>query len=118
MTQGKHTPGPWVPMGKPTVGFMEVKAQPSPALRGFTKTICHMDGIGTDTKEREANARLIAAAPDMLEALQAWQSVFDALFAAGYPLHQNGKAIDHSALNVAGDMTRAAIARATGEVGR
>ena len=52
---------------------------------------------------------------NMLKTLQTWQSVFDALFAAGYPLHQNGKAINHSALNAAGDMTRAAIARATGE---
>ena len=50
-----------------------------------------------DTSEVEANARLIAAAPDLLEALQEMVRTF----AKNHPL--------------AVDVARAAIARATGE---
>ena len=59
MTQGKHTPGPWVQSGdacivgpdRKDVAYLTRNTMPNPELR--------------------ANARLIAAAPNMLEALQA-----------------------------------------------
>ena len=54
----KHTPGPWKASGVGTV---------SHATRGFW--IARL-WVGFRTKEREANARLIAAAPDMLAALE------------------------------------------------
>jgi hypothetical protein len=50
----------------------------------------------------------------MLEALRAWKGAFDALFAAGYPLMQNGAVIDHTALNEAEAKTSRAIAKIEG----
>jgi hypothetical protein len=63
-----HTSGPWVLINHPDVGLHAVMAQPHPALRGFTKEIA--DVLSGDP-EGEANARLIAAAPDLLAALDA-----------------------------------------------
>jgi hypothetical protein len=71
------TPGPWVPMGKPTIGFMMVKGQPQ-SLRGFSTTVCHMDGVDTGSREREANARLIAAAPTLAAEVLALRAERDA----------------------------------------
>ena len=61
MSEGKHTPGPW----------KVVAAAPSP--RGGTGTIyC----LNHPTSERLVhNARLIAAAPDMLAALESLLNV-------------------------------------------
>lgn len=58
-TEAKHTPGPWATDGGDTVvamGNQVVVTAPAP------------DGASFD--EMKANARLIAAAPDLLEALQ------------------------------------------------
>jgi hypothetical protein len=94
----QHTPGPWVA---------------SPAIRsGFTiDAKCDPWMIVTTSDEEgrygsietEANARLIAAAPDLLEALQALANM-----AESFPseLHK-----DHPDVIAA----RAAIAKATGE---
>jgi len=67
----KHTDGPWVLIGShPNEGFdcWWVRAQPSPALRGFTKDIAAITGPQA-SDEQAANAHLIAAAPELLEAL-------------------------------------------------
>ena len=101
----KHTPGPWIGAG-PSFGdplpryTTSIMTEWEHEDDGFIE-ICefpfhHHDG------ENEANARLIAAAPELLETLEA---VTDAL--AGHELN-NG---DVSAINKA----RAAIAKATGE---
>jgi hypothetical protein len=65
MTQ--HTPGPWQAIAATAEGGDQsdeyfIKAHPHPAMRGFTKDVAMVEG--------EANARLIAAAPDLLVALQ------------------------------------------------
>lgn len=53
----QHTPGPWY-VGEPT-GFMnQISVEPA---------ICAAHGTGDELK---ANAHLIAAAPDLLEALR------------------------------------------------
>lgn len=57
----KHTPGPWI--AKAGIGRWNVTTSAAP--RSFN--IC---SINTDREEQEANARLIAAAPDLLEALK------------------------------------------------
>jgi len=83
MNETKHTQGPWTyatHQGHTLVETVE------PA-----KTVCNVYGNTTDAKE--ANARLIAAAPEMLEALKAvtdsninrpdlvpmWKKVYDAI---------------------------------------
>lgn len=58
----KHTPGPWRVVGT-TVQAGEYRAQ-SHAI------IADCSDFNLDKKEREANAHLIAAAPEMLEALK------------------------------------------------
>ena len=66
-----HTPGPWQSIGShESEGFdcYWIKAQPSPALRGFTKEIAAV--TGPQAGEAEANACLIAAAPELLAAAQ------------------------------------------------
>ena len=83
----KHTPGPW---GHDT-------------RRVYTMDTCQLCSIATmaDSKAAAANARLIAAAPELLEALAAllWQH------------DNNGGILCGMALQDA----RAAIARATGK---
>lgn len=57
----KHTPGPWAVAN---VGWV--------ASLATDQTICGMYAVksGFDHTETDANARLIAAAPDLLEALK------------------------------------------------
>jgi hypothetical protein len=68
MSTFKHTPGPW------GVHNNEVFAGPFKRIKGgisgFRAHICEIDDLDLDgIDEIEANARLIAAAPDLLEAL-------------------------------------------------
>ena len=76
MAQDKHTPGPWRVVidddGNPLSGRPSVEASDE-----LDCAIVHSDGFiqeywrsARGDKEIHANARLIAAAPDMLEALQ------------------------------------------------
>ena len=63
----KHTPGPWhaTPaghIGSENLGFV-------PLLTPFREG-AHKDKFGNPTPEALANARLIAAAPELLEALK------------------------------------------------
>lgn len=65
MSEFKHTPGPWTqatmgPNGCPIVG--------SGAL--MVAMIAHSTNEPEQAEEAKANARLIAAAPELLEALQ------------------------------------------------
>lgn len=68
----KHTPGPW----KIIPGFSKMKVYGGEKHQGhFCIADCHQFDIANDqdaaTIEKEANARLIAAAPQMLDALEA-----------------------------------------------
>lgn len=68
MSEAKHTPGPWVWRGKD--GSLRQKGEPPYA---YGQTVLRPDyeyDSGVDTVVSEADARLIAAAPDMLEALR------------------------------------------------
>ena len=60
----KHTPGPWAHHNTPTP-FIYVNAGGLPICQIYTST-AHGQSMG----EQFANARLIAAAPELLEALQ------------------------------------------------
>jgi hypothetical protein len=68
MRESKHTPGPWI-VGRGADGLPIIHTAPdtvSPSGQGVAH-ICKR----AMCQDHEANARLIAAAPDLLEALRA-----------------------------------------------
>ncbi len=77
----KHTPGPWhlinVPSHGPEIAWRLPKAGMVDA------PVCHMrwsDGLKEETTKRiMADAQLIAAAPELLDALQGAKREFEAL---------------------------------------
>lgn len=73
----KHTPGPWVACGYGDYSDYDGKCRVVLGEGGDIRTAVV---LGFDTPENEANARLIAAAPDLLEALQ---DILDTGFAGG-----------------------------------
>lgn len=96
----RWTPGPWAAIRSiPEEGCdgWWIKAQPHAALRGFTHDFAWVNG----GQENEGNARLISAAPDMAEAL-------DAILSAGYVQ-------DVEAAKRAIALCRAALAKARGQ---
>ena len=93
----RHTPGPWE-INERHGGVIYIEGV------GNTVAICHDDGFDIDHAEAEANARLIAAAPQMLEALEA----ADAL------IHRLLMGADYAQKEV--EEIRAAIRAAKGEV--
>lgn len=101
MSAAKHTPGPWmVSPEHPTIIRRDYRpisdcGELIGSASGHTKS-----GFFPSEDEAVANARLIAAAPDLLEALQA-------IFAA---MHPDIPGAPGSAIEKA----RAAIAKATG----
>ena len=56
-----HTPGEWLKVGTTVYALNE---------RGVNRFFCSVQDAHTPAAELEANARLIAAAPDLLEALK------------------------------------------------
>ena len=60
----KHTPGPW---DLDVRGYTFIV---SGGIGYITRDVCRMDASTMAAFEQKANARLIAAAPDLLEALQ------------------------------------------------
>jgi hypothetical protein len=72
----KHTPAPW------TLGKGKVRVRTEKNNDGRSKLIaeCYTTGnavLYPPLEEREANARLIASAPELLEALRAFVNVCD-----------------------------------------
>lgn len=101
----KHTPGPWKPMwsGRGKMVFHHVSAT-APAIPGFCgeRPVEIASISGTDPQTDAANARLIAAAPELLEALVAVETLF-------------GHLASDSTQKEWLDRARAAIAKATGK---
>lgn len=81
MEATKHTPGPWEADYGGTIGHIKSVAEYDD---GRTPTVARYDvnTPGLRAEEKEANKCLIAAAPDLLEALQR-------LMANDCPLHGN-----------------------------
>ena len=103
MSKAQHTPGPWA-VFKGYDGSLSVSATKSFRINNIsagTPVICdvypHLDADGFSG---EANARLIAAAPDMLEALQNMLGLTEAS--------------DYMAQGEIEQQARAAIVKATG----
>ena len=110
MEEMKHTPGPWrigtaPPNGEQAIG----------TILGMMVAVA-TTGVGME-EETLANARLMAASPEMLEALRMWLDIHDTPsgFAGKY-----GKALDAAIaaqqlrVDAAASASRAAIAKAIG----
>ena len=113
MAEMVHTPGPWFVPDQTWARETRIEVEDGIACPGsggamsYTTTVCTL-GWNSTTPEWEANARLIAAAPDLLEALQsAQESIATFIGVHGYPS-------DSGARDVLREV-EAAIARATGE---
>jgi hypothetical protein len=107
MSAAKHTKGPWsqVPQtnGSTLIAHeFETGKQMNP--KGL-RLVCFTMARGNSLPENEANARLIAAAPDLLEALQALSD----LLPSDEFMRTQGKEPGPGLV-----MMRAAIAKATG----
>lgn len=103
-----HTPGPWFQLLDNTPGQRQRHIVRSAA--GLVE-VARASEIYMDRAEREANARLIAAAPDMLAALK---QAAEALDATILPLRNDGADGAASDAEVARDAARALIAKAKG----
>ena len=100
MGDTKHTPGPWA-VDDHDYGVEVFRAQPMPG-GGRGEGICAVYGWGA---MRDADARLIAAAPELLEALESMLGAFDT------PLARMRLGIASSPVSTA---ARAAIEKARG----
>jgi hypothetical protein len=96
MSDAKHTPGPWFIDGHDRNGQRIVRQE------HMEIATCWHHCVQSIAEEMEANARLIAAAPELLEALQL---VVDKL-GSDFELYREQQ--------FAIDTARAAIAKATG----
>lgn len=75
MTETKHTPGPWT-------ASPHSKHKHSISAAGwseFAKVVTRMQGNDNDSIEGLANASLIAAAPELLDAMQSAVVAMEAL---------------------------------------
>jgi len=76
----KHTPGPWTRDGGNISGEWETGEQVTIAITGVTRFCGDESGGPRDTRmkaENKANARLIAAAPELLAALKNLHALID-----------------------------------------
>lgn len=74
----KHTPGPWTLEDH---GYKFIVSKPGDGY--ITREVCRMDGSTMAAFHQKGNARLIAAAPDLLEVLKDYHAfaASDALYA-------------------------------------
>lgn len=83
MTEQKHTPGPWVLNDEERRHLPESDLYVCSAEEGRQREVCRVEEFYFEGEEAKANARLIAAAPEMLAELQrlhektGWQTTAD-----------------------------------------
>jgi 5,10-methenyltetrahydromethanopterin hydrogenase len=68
-TETTYTPGPWKPLWSEATGEVFIAPIDAEGIAG--NAVAALDEMNTDHATLGANARLIAAAPDMYEALRA-----------------------------------------------
>jgi hypothetical protein len=96
MSKQSHTPGPWVHHPEDNI---------ITAAGTVTLIECQARSLYVSVEERDANARLMAAAPELLEALRlAYRHLNGG--------HDSLTATEHASAFL---LARAAIAKATGE---
>jgi len=66
----QHTPGPWRLGKKPEDGYIDINSDDHYALATVVRLMDTDEIAGRNSPDCEANAHLIAAAPEMLEALE------------------------------------------------
>jgi glutamate/tyrosine decarboxylase-like PLP-dependent enzyme len=102
MSEPQHTPGPWHAEGPDMFGDFNIcHPADSLAVAGVVANLRLPDEVA-------ANARLVAAAPDMLAALQELSKLSDGIIVSG--MSQS----EMTALAAAWERADAAIAKATG----
>lgn len=105
----KHTPGPWVVAADERYDpFFLADRIVGYDIKAGDVFVVGCEGISGDSELNLANAHLISAAPDLLEALEIWLADYDEVAA-----NPDFEPFPHVADRVA--KTRAAIARARGE---
>ncbi len=92
----KPTPGPW------EVAYLDRNEQAVVKAEHIEICTCWHHSVGSIEKEMHANARLIAAAPDMLEALRQCLGLIESIEA------------EREVELYCGSLARAAIAKAEG----
>jgi len=97
--KAKHTPGPWFTVRE---GFSAVYVE-ARIEGGMLQEVAMCGPTEAGPSQQEANAALIAAAPDLLETLQVLLSLHDACVDTA------------DAWNASMEEARAAIAKATGD---
>lgn len=115
--QTKHTPGPWIQDGRNINADHKWAAENA---SGFNRTRIAEVRMNTKAEKDEAlsNARLIAAAPDLLVALEAAElSCTQAKLANGIGKKSKAEQIRFllASFDLLAKEARAAIAKATGE---
>ena len=108
MTEQKHTPGPWKVTRR---GIMALNSETG----RYGGVVCQPNWCGFDPDDvwldipREANARLIAAAPDLLAEVKDWLRDSDGWSVAELRKRYDEKAVQRIL------RSRAAIAKAEGK---
>ena len=95
-----HTPGPWINDPHPTDECSRIITAPRPNKIGLRYTMATVEGFSR--QEADTNARLIAAAPELLEGCEAALAYLVEPVSI-YPENRRGAA----------EIIRAAIAKAT-----
>lgn len=125
MSNAKHTPGPWY-LGQTENGWTIYSKPPLETHEGLSvqeinehyksrivNDVCGFNWRGT---KHEANARLLVAAPEMLEALEKTQAMMKNLMVKGNVDWGKTFCIDFGLMNEALLKIDAAIAKAKGGV--
>ena len=106
----KHTPGPWW-LGRDPSHFGSLTSITGGSdSTGGIRSVAEVGGLDID--EAEANARLIAAAPDMLEACQSFIARWETLSSESANMMER-RDLDNLARSATA--IRAAIAKAEGK---
>ena len=110
-TQATHTPGPWAANDDGLVlGNLDNYEGEAPLVCSCGES----DDFNMEPSLQLANARLIAAAPDLLEALQGMAMLLSDVLSGA----QSSEVQTRQVLNYAADLARAAIAKAEGRAGQ
>lgn len=105
MTANKHTPGPWTVLPEEVDrDYIRVRGTQIGMRYKIANVPTPTNGVEREAEETRANARLIAAAPELLEALAELSGLMDSVLMG-----------DYWPDSFTTQPAREAIARATGE---